>query len=317
MTGPRFSAPPERSTVYQAIMHGRFTPVTLPVLEDYDTFTAASEAAGNATRAMMGLTDDVVGFHLVGRDGPDEPLYRSRWRLTGRVSGPALLMHTVDPYDTMIHFRLWRWPPGERKEVVYDELFLNKAYRGDLDPVVPMLLLRQLWAAGRGDIEEDGTRLLTLGSLGTGRFTPTSMEWTDAYDDRNAYTVPYHFEDDAQGRLLGGYGYVYGVNIAYRPALWLVTQGVPAYSRKVSYLVADRADHATWSKRWDDVDEPVPPFTPLDWPQNPDPGPAGRSAAVDVGLVDAVEEPGPARWRFPTAERIAAGDTRVLPADGR
>lgn len=251
---------------YAGQLIGQLEPITLPQL-DGDTYVAAQMAVSDATRLLLGVDGDLIDFHIVYRDGPNAPVMRSRWRVQAVVGGPALRPFTAGAYTTTVNYRLRIWPYGERLQVIFGEDETNWTYRGEMSAIIPALLLRQLWATVPGAVGADGARVLTVGSMGTVRFTPQQMQFDRMFNDQIKEVVPWDFADVAATNLISSYQMMMSPNQERIPGIWFVIDDAIPYSRKVSYLVP--TSNLSWIDRWDDPDEPAPAFTPLTWPANP------------------------------------------------
>lgn len=248
-------------TDYLATIKGTWDPGSIGAL-DYAAYYGAAQAASQATRSAIGYTSGWAGFHIVATRAPGGPVYRSRWKIQAMASGPALRPQSADPHDSQVNLLLRTVPFGGSEQVVYDDLTLNATpeapmpFQGVLHSVVAALLLRAAWGAG--------PRSITVGSYGTGMFTPTELVY--AAPSGAEVTLPYGdpAEDLAEYRInqmIDGDA----------PAVWLVTAD---RNWKISYVVADPNSYSA-ADRWDTPDEPAPAFTALREPKPTPPPPPG------------------------------------------
>lgn len=234
-------------TDYLAKIKGTWNPGSIPAIEPAG-YGNAQRAAAAATRSALGLPGDTLAFHLIGTTGPDSPVYRQHWKLFAYVGGPALRMGTPAEHDSEISLLLRAYPLTEVQHVTFDpDLPWDMPYGAVMAGVVPALLLRHRFGTG--------PRQLTIGSLGTGTFTPTVLSYPDLYAAVELVEVPY----DTQG--LASYGFTLPAYSSSHSAMWLVTDDG---TWKVSYC-AERVEQS-YAQRWDDPDEPAPAFEPLPAP---------------------------------------------------
>lgn len=235
-------------TDYRATINGTWNPGSIPAIEPAG-YPSAQRAATDATRSALGLTGDTVDFHILSVKQSGGPVYRAHWKLFSYVSGPALHMGTTEPHDSQISLMLRVFPFSQVDQVRFDPDLVDADYRGVMAGVVPALLLRKHWGLG--------PRQITVGSLGTGTFTPAELTYPELFSANPQTTVPYDTPD-----ALASYGFTLAAGSSPQPAMWLVDADDASW--KVSYC-AERVELA-YLDRWDDPDEPAPGFDPLPAP---------------------------------------------------
>lgn len=230
--------------LYTATIHGTWNPGGIAPLDE-QTFPHVQLAAADATRQLLGVDDNEIEFHLVATTHSGGAVYRSRWRVQASAFGPTLRLGTRDEHDAQVTLTMQVDSFAHHLQVVADE---DMPYRGVFSGVIPALLLRHHWGTE--------ARRITISGAGTGTFTP---RWL-SYPERHGHGVITVAHDTEH---LPDYGFAEHVGSTVQPAVWLVTDDLRA-AWKVSYCVPDLA--MARSDRWDDPAQPVPDFTPLDWP---------------------------------------------------
>lgn len=234
--------------LYMAGIGGTWNPGSVPAITP-DTYGEAQYAGSQALDAVIGLADNELGFHIVSTDYPGGPVMRSRWRVETYVYGPRLQLNTTEPHDSQLTMSMLLYPLSERRQCIFDEAMPNMRFRGVFSTVIGALLLRHAWGPD--------ARTLTLNGFGSGTFTPHTLRYSDS-TNRTAMEVDYAAPD----KDIVAYPYVQGESDR-PPALWLVTDNLDT-AWEVSYCVTGA--ELSPDQRWDMDIQPVPDFTPLDWP---------------------------------------------------
>lgn len=243
MTDPQLPPP----TIRLATITGTWTPSSGTVSPDQ--LLQAQQAANLATKAVTGIADGPLDFHIIASDFPGGPVYRTHWRLTTHISGPSLRADATEPHPSQVRLMQLEYPHATVRQVVADDASLHMPYRGEMSNGVTALLARHAWGTE--------PRTLTASGFVTGTFTPETIRFADMYN-RGTIEVPYDSTDDK----LSTYAITQAQSGA-PTAMWLSTDPVPGTAWQVSYCVAKRGQGL--DDRWD-TPQSAPEFTPLDWP---------------------------------------------------
>jgi hypothetical protein len=235
--------------MFVASIIGTWNPGSVPALTG-STYPAAQAAATKATRAMLGVVDQTLDFHVVATDYPGGPVYRTRWKVRADVSGPTLRVGPAVASTAQVNLMVWIYPHTEVRQVVGDPQMENMPYRGVFGGVLAALLLRDHWG--------EGVRAVVLPGYGAGSFEPELLRYRNVFNSETI-TVSYTASDSEIS------SYMFAANESNQPpGMWLVTDTDPQRSWQVSYCVSTPGD--TVENRWDTTPQPVPAFVPLDWP---------------------------------------------------
>lgn len=239
--------------VYRAAIGGTWDPGGLPVVTPA-TLHETSEAATTAVRALLGVVPgEQTEFHILTRMSPDRPVLRSLWRVQLDVIGPQLEVGATAEHESSVDATVTIYPFSELRQVSQDEGVFGTQHNYAMCGLVPALLLRHWWGPS--------VRPVTLPGLGSGTFTPQTLQWRPRPNTRAALVADY----DADG--LACYPFARMQGDARPPSMWLAPDaGDPQTGWKVSFCHAGPTAEATWPvDRWDDPAEQVPEFQPLTW----------------------------------------------------
>lgn len=234
---------------YIGTIGGTLDPGSVYPLQSSNDYASAQLEMDAATTNALGWSGD-ADFYLIARLWTYQPVYRVRWMLEAAPSGPQLRANGTESHPSSVRFILRRFALSDRKQIVTDPADEDRPempFRDTLCGLQPALILRQLWGAD--------ARTITLSGRGTITFTPETLEFTEpgaveptVVDYDTTPVTAYQFSESE--------------GTTRQPALWLARTGAPeGEGWKISFCAEPGKGI---EDRWDDPDEPVPPFEPLE-----------------------------------------------------